>query len=119
MGTNIDSVEIRVIAADLRFQPCMDAAQLRLGDLAARDDRLIADKHRSPFGLVQPPDRRSGEEKNLEIFGPADESVFDIEGAVAIEEDGSLRLIERGATDCAGGQRIANLSAAVRACPHP
>ena len=101
MGANIDPVEIGVIAADFRFQPGMDAAQLRLGDLAARDDRLIADEDRSPFGLIQPSDRGPGEGENLEIFGPANEAVFDIEGAVAIQEDGSLRLIQRCATDCA------------------
>ena len=108
MRTNIDPVEIGVITADLRLKPRMDAAQLRLSDLAARDGRLVADKHRSPFGLVQPSDRGSGKRKHLEILGAANESVFDIEGAVAIEEDGSLRLIERGATDRAGSQRVAN-----------
>src|ERR1700722_7610026 len=86
----------------------MGAAQLRLSDFAARDNRLIADKHRSPFGLVQPPDRRPGEGKDLKILGPANESVLDVEGAVAIEEDGALRLIERCATDGAGSQRVAN-----------
>ncbi len=39
MRANIDPVEIGVIAADFRFQPSMDPAQLRLGDLAARDDQ--------------------------------------------------------------------------------
>jgi hypothetical protein len=34
--------------------------------------------------------------------------VFDIERAVAIEEDGSLRLVEGCAADCAGRQRVAN-----------
>ena len=99
MGANVYSVEIRVIAADLCFQASMDAAQLRLSDLAARDDRLIADEHRSPFGFVQPPDGGPREGENLKILGPANEFVFDIERAVAIEEDRSLRLVERCATD--------------------
>jgi hypothetical protein len=119
MGANVDSVEISVVTADFRFQPSMDAAQLRLGDLAARDDRLIADKDRPPFGFVQPSDRRPGEGKNLEIFGPANEPVFDVEGAVAIEEDGALRLIERCATDGARGSARCERALAVRACPRP
>src|ERR1700677_1440861 len=36
MWGNIDPVEIGVIAADFRFQPSVDAAQLRFSDLAAR-----------------------------------------------------------------------------------
>ena len=94
MGANVYSVEIRVIAADLCFQASMDAAQLRLSDLAARDDRLIADEHRPPFGLVQPSDRRSGIGENLKLLRAADEPMFDIEGAIAIKEDGLLRLVE-------------------------
>jgi hypothetical protein len=86
----------------------MNMAQLGFGDLAARDDRLIADEDRPPFGFVQPPDRRPGEGKHLEVFGPANESMFDIEGAVAIEEDGSLGLVERCAANCARSQRVAN-----------
>ena len=34
--------------------------------------------------------------------------MFDIEGAIAIKKNGLLRLIERCATDCARGQRVAN-----------